>query len=115
MLQVSACYVYLTSPFVLSWRCIEAVSAGCLVVGSATPPVREVVEHGANGLLVDFFDIGGWIDTVSDCLANPEKYSALRDAAQQPAHGLADSSVDSVIFTAIPTRSTRGSMRTMSP
>jgi glycosyltransferase involved in cell wall biosynthesis len=47
--------------------------------------VREVIEHGANGLLVDFFDIDGWIDTVSDCLANPENYSALRDAARQAA------------------------------
>ena len=85
ILQVSACHVYLTYPFVLSWSCVEALSAGCLVVGSATPPVEEVIEPGKNGLLVDFFDRQAWADTVSDCLANPEKYAPLRAAARQKA------------------------------
>lgn len=85
VLQVSACHVYLTYPFVLSWSCIEAMSAGCLVAGSATPPVREVIEHGKNGLLVDFFDIGAWVDTVSECLGNPQQYAPLRAAARQTA------------------------------
>lgn len=85
VLQVSACHVYLTYPFVLGWSCIEAMSAGCLVVGSATPPVEEAIEHQRNGLLVDFFDVDALANTVVDCLARPKQYASLRAAARQTA------------------------------
>jgi glycosyltransferase involved in cell wall biosynthesis len=85
VLQVSACHVYLTYPFVLGWSCIEAMSAGCLVIGSATPPVQEVIEHQKNGLLVDFFDVLALADTAIDCLARPGHYAHLRAAARQTA------------------------------
>lgn len=83
VLQVSACHVYLTYPFVLGWSCIEAMSAGALVVGSATPPVQEVIAHERNGLLVDFFDVGGLAERVIDALAHPAGYARLRAAARQ--------------------------------
>ena len=83
LLQVSACHVYLTYPFVISWSCIEAMSAGCLVVGSRTPPVEEVIEHEKNGLIVDFFDVQGMADRVVDCLENPGHYNHLRTRARE--------------------------------
>ncbi len=85
LLQVSACHVYLTYPFVLSWSLVEALSAGCLVVGSDTPPVREVIRHGGNGLLVDFFDAGQLAATVAQALGDPARHAHLRREARRTA------------------------------
>jgi glycosyltransferase involved in cell wall biosynthesis len=52
VLQVSSAHVYLTYPFVLSWSCPEAMASGCLMVAGDTAPVREVIAHGLQGLLV---------------------------------------------------------------
>ncbi|HZV98084.1 MAG TPA: glycosyltransferase family 4 protein [Methylophilaceae bacterium] len=78
LLQISSVHVYLTYPFVLSWSMLEAMAAGCLVIGSNTPPVTEVLKPGHDGLLVDFFDVDGWADTVTDALHHADQYQQLR-------------------------------------
>ena len=84
LLQVSTCHAYLTYPFVLSWSCIEALAAGCRVVGSDTPPVREVITPGHNGRLFDFFDVPGLVRTVSEVLQDPGGHDALgRNAVER--------------------------------
>lgn len=83
LLQVSRCHVYLSYPFVLSWSCLEAMSAGCVVVGSRTAPVEEVMEHGVNGLLFDFFDVRALAETVVAVLADPAAHAHLGQAARQ--------------------------------
>ena len=83
VLQVSRVHVYLTYPFVLSWSMLEAMSAGCLVIGSKTPPVEEVIHHQDNGLLVDFFDVQALADAAVDALANPTAYRSLRERARR--------------------------------
>ena len=82
VLQVSAAHVYLTYPFVLSWSLLEAMSAACLIIGSRTPPVEEVVRHGENGLLVDFFDARELSDTVCEALDQPLSFHSLRQNAR---------------------------------
>ena len=83
IMQVSRAHAYLTYPFVLSWSMLESMAAGCLVVGSKTSPVEEVLTHGQTGLLVDFFDVKGWSETLIEALSNPEKYQPIREAARQ--------------------------------
>jgi glycosyltransferase involved in cell wall biosynthesis len=83
ILQVSACHVYLTYPFVLSWSCVEALAAGCLVVGSRTAPVEEVIEHGVNGFLFDFFDPAALAAQVAEVLATRDTLGAVRERARQ--------------------------------
>ena len=83
VLQISSCHVYLTYPFVLSWSCLEAMSTGRVVVASNTGPVQEVIEHGVNGLLFDFFDIEALVNQVVSVLAAPENYAHLGRQARE--------------------------------
>ena len=83
VIQISTCHVYLTYPFVLSWSCVEAMSAGRVVVASNTGPVQEVIEHGKNGLLFDFFDVAALSKQVIEVLDQPEAFAALGSHARQ--------------------------------
>ena len=81
-LQISSAHVYFTYPFVLSWSLLEAMSTGCLVFGSDTAPVREVI-NPENGVVVPFFDIDQLADRVSEALRHPAHFEALRRRARQ--------------------------------
>jgi len=83
IIQISSVHVYLTYPFILSWSMLEAMSAGCAVVGSKTPPVEEVILHEHNGLLVDFFDYRQLAKSVCDLLEDTKRREELGRAARQ--------------------------------
>jgi len=83
LFQLSGVHVYLTYPFVLSWSMLEAMSAGCLVVGSNTPPVEEVIEHGENGLLVDFFSPEEIAQSVNKVFSHPDRMQRIKNNARQ--------------------------------
>jgi glycosyltransferase involved in cell wall biosynthesis len=85
VLQVSSVHFYLTYPFVLSWSFLEALACGCAVIGSSTPPVREVMEDRVNGLLVDFFSTEEIADRVDEILDHPDRMREMRRAARNTA------------------------------
>lgn len=83
VLQASSVHLYLTRPFVLSWSMLEALSTGCLIVASDTPPVTEMIQDGVNGLLVDFFSPQDICDRISEALDNPTQMASLRTRARE--------------------------------
>ena len=85
LLQLSTVHVYWTYPFVLSWSLIEAMSAGAAILASDTAPLREVIQHGENGLLVDFFSVDGLVHSVCGLLDDQEEKERLGAAARHTA------------------------------
>ena len=76
-------HIYLTVPFVLSWSMMDALSCGAVVLGSATSPVKEMIRHGENGLLADFFNPEDFADKAVEVLKDPAAVRPLGRAAEK--------------------------------
>jgi glycosyltransferase involved in cell wall biosynthesis len=68
---------------ILSWSMLEAMAAGCAVVGSATAPVEEVIEDGKDGLLADFFNCKAIAEKADLALANNKEIREIRTRARK--------------------------------
>ncbi|MGV8943728.1 glycosyltransferase [Thermomonas sp.] len=66
---------------------IEGMAAGCAVVGSAVPGVREVIHDGIDGRLVPEADVAALADVLQAFLENPEASAQLGAAARATALG----------------------------
>lgn len=82
LFNLSDLHVYLTVPYVLSQSLIQAMASECLILASNTAPVQEMLKDGAEGVLVDFYDVDGLTRRALEMLRSPEKYQPLRQAAQ---------------------------------
>ncbi len=80
---ISSAHIYLTYPFVLSWSMLEAMSMGCLIIGSKTEPVEEVINDGINGILVDFHDHEALSEKVNLALENQKDFDKIREKARE--------------------------------
>lgn len=83
LMQRANAHVYLTYPFVLSWSLIEAMACAGAIVASDTEPVREAIEEGITGRLVDFFDRSALVDRVCELLDDPTQRARLGRAARE--------------------------------
>ncbi|HEX8199175.1 MAG TPA: glycosyltransferase [Isosphaeraceae bacterium] len=77
LFNLSDLHIYLTVPFVLSWSLLDALACGATVLASGTEPVREVITHGENGLLADFFDVDAMTDLACQVLDRPGDFKPL--------------------------------------
>jgi glycosyltransferase involved in cell wall biosynthesis len=82
LLAASDLHLYFTVPFVMSWSLVNAMACGAPIIASATPPVEEVITHGKEGLLAEFYDIDGHAEHGIDVLRNPDDYRAMRADAR---------------------------------
>ena len=83
LFAISDLHVYLTAPFVLSWSLMNALACGATVLASDTAPVREMIDHEQNGLLVDFFDINRMVDWGNQVLSEPSRFRHLGENGLQ--------------------------------
>jgi glycosyltransferase involved in cell wall biosynthesis len=86
LFSISDLHVYLTVPFVLSWSLMDALACGATVLAADVDPVREMVRHEENGLLVDFFDIDAMIESAMKVLDDPLAFRPLGEAGTRMIH-----------------------------
>lgn len=84
-MRLSTAHVYYTYPFVLSWSLVEAMAAGCCIVGSDTPPLHDAIEDGVNGRLLPFFDHDALAAALIEACGDPGASAPLRAAARATA------------------------------
>jgi glycosyltransferase involved in cell wall biosynthesis len=81
LLSVTRLHLYLSVPFILSWSLMDALACGATVLASDTSPVREMIEHGTNGLLADLYDLEGMATLATRVLEAPDDFRHLGQAA----------------------------------
>jgi len=81
-MSIGRAHVHFTYPFVLSWSLVDAMACEALILGSDTAPVRDAIENGVNGRLLDFFDVAGLARAMEEAVREPERFAPLRKAAR---------------------------------
>ena len=64
---------------------LEAMGMGCVIVGTATEGIAEVVENGINGILVQPGDYENIAAQVCSCLENPAQAASIAEAGRKTA------------------------------
>lgn len=83
LMRASTVHVYLTLPYILSWSVLQAMSSGCCVVGSTTPPVQEVMQDRVNGLLAKVNSPEEIADRILEALEDSALRKRISSAARE--------------------------------
>ncbi len=83
LLSISDLHIYLTVPFVLSWSLMNSLACGAPMLASKTGPVEEMIKHGENGRLADFYDVDAFVEQANQLLDDPAEARRLGDAGSQ--------------------------------
>ncbi len=83
LFSLTSLHVYWTTSFVLSWSLMEAMGCKAPILASSTPPVKEVIDDGENGILFDFFDEQALIDKFTHLLASKTLRTAIGNTARE--------------------------------
>lgn len=77
LFNITDVHFYLTVPFVLSWSLLDAMACGTTILASDTAPVQEMIRHGENGILCDFFSVDTFAEYACQLLDRREEYRIL--------------------------------------
>lgn len=83
VLRQSSLHIYPSAPFVVSWSLFNAMASGVPVLASDTPPVREIITPGVDGLIEPLFDIERLATTALEVLDDPARGAEIGAAARR--------------------------------
>lgn len=66
---------------------LEAMARGMCVIGTPTGGMRDIIEHGRNGMHVDFDDAAGIVQAVANLRVSPQASAEMSRAAAHTARG----------------------------
>ena len=61
---------------------LEAMAAGCIVIGAEEQGIADIIRHGENGFLVPVDDPGRIAEVIDSCMGSPEATAQIASNGQ---------------------------------
>ncbi len=87
-LCASTYFVMVSKPEGFGIAYLEAMSAGCITVGTEGQGIADVIRSEENGFLVPVDDPDAIARVIESCIANPDKIAAISASGQKDARNL---------------------------
>ena len=80
--RLSDAHLYLSTPFVLSWSVLDAMSCGCHVVAAKSAATEEFIQSGMNGDMVSVSETGEIVQAVENAMSDEIRSKTIRSNAR---------------------------------